>query len=85
MTGYTPVGLGDIENTTLRLLQQSCCNYCHDITLKYFTIIDRAQHQASSYMCAIRNYNSIPLYWYESVGFNSSCWYKFKFVHYTAV
>ena len=32
------VGLGNIENTTLQLLQQSHCNYCHN------TAINRAQH-----------------------------------------
>ena len=32
------LGLGDIENITLRLLQQNCCDYCHDIALEYFTI-----------------------------------------------
>ena len=35
--------MGDNENTTLRLLQQSHSNYCHDIVLEYFTTIDRAQ------------------------------------------
>ena len=38
------VGLGDIKNTTLRLLQQGHCDYCHDIALEYFTIIYRVQH-----------------------------------------
>ena len=32
------LGLGDIENTKLRLLQQNYCDYCHDIALEYFTI-----------------------------------------------
>ena len=40
---YT-LGLSKIENTILRLLQQSHCDDCHDIALEYFTIINRAQH-----------------------------------------
>ena len=35
---YIWLGLGDIENTTLWLLQQNHCDYCHDIALEYFTI-----------------------------------------------
>ena len=44
---YT-IGLSGIENTALQLLQQSHCDYCHDIALEYFTIINRAQHH---YIC----------------------------------
>ena len=36
--------MGDIENGALQLLQQSYHNYCCDIALEYFTIINRAQH-----------------------------------------
>ena len=41
---YQRVGLGDIDYITLGLLQQSHCDYCHDIALEYFTIINRARH-----------------------------------------
>ena len=34
------LGLGDIENNTQQLLQQSHCDYYHNIALKYFTIIN---------------------------------------------
>ena len=33
----TLLGLIDIDNITLRLLQQNHCNYCHDTALEYFT------------------------------------------------
>ena len=29
------LGLGDIENSELQLLQQRHCDYCHDIALEY--------------------------------------------------
>ena len=44
---FLQVGLGDIENTTLRLLQQNHCDYCHDIALEYFTIKTSAQHHCT--------------------------------------
>ena len=52
--GHLNVGLGDIENSELRLLQQRHCDYCHDIALEYVTIRNKAKHQ-SSHMYTIRN------------------------------
>ena len=40
----TLLGLSDIDNITLRLLQQNHCDYCHDTALEHFTIINRARH-----------------------------------------
>ena len=57
-----------IATGSLRLLPRYC------IGIIYYN----KQGAASLHMCAIRKCNSIPLYWYESVGFNSSCWYKFN-------
>ena len=39
-----------MENTTLRLLQQNHCNYCHDIALKYFTM-KTPLHHLDHYTC----------------------------------
>ena len=36
--------MDDIDNITLQLLQQSHCDYCHNIALEHFNIINRAQH-----------------------------------------
>ena len=41
------IGVGDIENSALQLLQQRYHNYCCeacDTVLEYFTIMSRAQH-----------------------------------------
>ena len=59
--GHLNVGLGDIENSELRLLQQRHCDYCHDIALEYFTIKNKAKH----------HHTCIPLetatLWYENL------------------
>ena len=41
--GVCGLGLGNIENNTQQLLQQSHYDYYHNIALKYFTIINREQ------------------------------------------
>ena len=79
MNIYHRVGLGDIENTELQLLQQRHCDYCHDIALKYFTITNKAKHRCT---CVLLE-TAITLVWKTSlfVGFNSiaNCWYKFNY------
>ena len=44
---YT-LGLSGIKNTALQLLQQSHYDFCNDIALEYFTMINRVQHH---YIC----------------------------------
>ena len=51
--GVYHIGLGDIKNTTLQLLQQGHCDYCQDIALVYFTIINRMQHHYTRVPTAI--------------------------------
>ena len=55
------LGLGDIENSELQLLQQRHCDYCHDIALEYFTIKSEEKHHRTC----------IPLettkFWYENL------------------
>ena len=70
------VGLGDIENSVLQLLQQGHHDYCCDIALNY-----NKQRTASLNTCGIRYFSSMwyeTSLWHESVGFNSNCWYKFN-------
>ena len=70
-------------NTTLQLLQQSHCDYCHDTILGWNQIWTaaacRAQHNYTASCVPLETtYKSIPLYWYESVGFktfSSISWY----------
>ena len=58
------LGLGDTENSALRLLQQRYCNYCCDIEVEYFTTGYNKQSTASINTCIIMNCNSI---WCENL------------------
>ena len=75
--GHLNVGLGDIENSELLLLQQRHCDYCHDIALEYFTITNKAKHH-----CTCVPLETAKL-WYENLLYScvsilASCWYKFN-------
>ena len=60
------LGLGDIENIELQLLQQRHCDYCHNIALEY-SIANKAKHH-----CTCRNYNGSGLETSLFVGFSGS-------------
>ena len=43
IVGYV-LGLSNIKNSELQLLQQRHCDYCHNIALEYFTVKNKAKH-----------------------------------------